>query len=290
MQKIRTLSLVAVVAFAAACIPPKIEIVTAPPVPANVSAPAPVVAEKPKEDPAPVVVLEIPRDQSLEMFILDPASRPILTATATIEGETRRVSDGEGRIHFDVAGSVVVAFAAPGYRSITRDLPPGSHRVHLESLIPPAAEPSPAPAPPVDTPAEDACGFRRAPTSDRIGCLAQVAAKSKAWPACQRGDEVSCHVYVREVARALAAGDPRWGLISKPRGQWSCSETECGANVGGYGEDIVAYLPAGAGKAEWLGADIVGGAGDPGARFQWPRGELSSADNRPDNLWVAVPR
>ena len=107
------------------------------------------------------------------------------------------------------------------------------------------------------------------------------------WAACSaRGDSPACHRYVREVTRALAAGNSRWGLISKPRGQQSCSATACGPEVGGYGQDVVAYRPDGAPAGEWIGFDIIAGAGAPGATAIW-NGPLP---RRADNLWVPLPR
>ena len=131
-----------------------------------------------------------------------------------------------------------------------------------------------------------ACG-PASPTENRRECARQVAEASANWRACaERGDNTACHRYVREVVRALAAGDPQWGLISKPRGQQSCSTTACGADVGGYGQDVAAYRPDGAAVSEWIGFDIVAGAGAPGASVIW-NGPLP---RRADNLWVPLPR
>jgi hypothetical protein len=158
-------------------------------------------------------------------------------------------------------------------------------------VIPPAPLPLPAP-PPVPAPVfidAAACGPRPDPTHDRQACVSEVAQQSANWAPCAAGDDVACHRFVRDVVRALAAGDPRWGLISKPRGQASCNETACGGHVGGFGEDVVAYLPDGSTPQQWLGADIVGGAGAAGARPQW-MSYGGAATNRPDNLWVKLPQ
>lgn len=161
-------------------------------------------------------------------------------------------------------------------------------------LTPAPASPAPAPAsPPVvvaAAPALPACGPRPNPERDRLECVQQVQRISTHWAACQAGNGVACHRFVRDVARALSAGDPRWGLVTKPRGQQACTEHACGRDLsGGYGEDMVAYLPPGHGPHQWLGSDIIGGAGAPGARIQWgnPQGY---ATNRSDNHWSVVPR
>jgi hypothetical protein len=147
---------------------------------------------------------------------------------------------------------------------------------------PPPLPPLPEPPPPVP----DACAPAAAPTVDRLACARQVAARSSEWPRCATGSGVACHRYTREVARALAAGDPRWGLITKSPGQQQCSMTWCGPGDGtGYGEDVVAYLPAGSSPDRWVGYDIVGGAGAPGARVQW----VGPLERRPGNLWAPVP-
>jgi hypothetical protein len=133
------------------------------------------------------------------------------------------------------------------------------------------------------------CGPRADPVPNRLDCVHEVAQRSAHWAACEGGNEVACHLFVREVVRALAAGDPRWGLITKPRGQQSCDETGCGRHVGGFGGDVVAYLPEGSTPQQWLGTDIIGGAGAPGARQQWMSYD-GTTNNRPDNLWVKLPR
>lgn len=134
-----------------------------------------------------------------------------------------------------------------------------------------------------------ACGSRPDPVAHRFECVQQVAQRSANWKPCEAGDEVACHRFVRDVVRALAAGDSRWGLITKPRGQQSCTTTECGPHVGGFGGDVVAYLPEGHTPQQWLGTDIVGGAGAPGARQQWSTYD-GYTSNRPDNLWVKLPK
>lgn len=163
----------------------------------------------------------------------------------------------------------------------------------------PPARPLPAYTPPPPVPVRQApaalmalaaCGPRPNPERDRLECIQQVQRSSGHWGACAAGDGAACHRFVREVARALAAGDPRWGLITKPRGQQACTEQHCGRDVsGGFGEDMVAYLPSGHATNQWLGSDIVGGAGAPGARIQWSNPDGYST-NRADNLWTAVPR
>ena len=112
------------------------------------------------------------------------------------------------------------------------------------------------------------------------------------WRACtDLGNDVACHRYAREVVTALARAEPRqgwgWGLISKPRGQRQCSLTECGPEVRGpgYAEDAIAYLPQGEDRKHWIGFDVVGGAGAPGASLHW-HGPLP---RREDNLWVPLP-
>jgi len=42
-------------------------------------------------------------------------------------------------------------------------------------------------------------------------------------------------------------------------------------DVGGYGQDVAAYRPAGAATGEWIGFDLVAGAGAPGATVIWNR-------------------
>lgn len=170
---------------------------------------------------------------------------------------------------------------APASRPAVVPPPPGA-------VAPAMAGPRPASAPVSNH--LTACGPRPNPAADRLDCVRQVQGASPHWGACEAGDPAACHRFVRDVARALATGDPRWGLITKPRGQQSCTTTECGRHVsGGFGEDMVAYLPTGNTPQQWLGTDIVGGAGAAGARPQWSNPE-GFATNRPDNLWSPMPR
>lgn len=281
---------------------PPIEIVLERP---SNTTPPPVVEPTPTPEPEPPVIVPDPGSQipepapaavfDLAMEILDAAAAPIVDARVTIGEETRR-TDGSGFVHFPVPGSVVVDVSASGFVATRVDLPPGRHRVHLER-VPEPPKPTPPPIPPPAKPPTGNlgfpnCGGRWDSGEISSGCLSAVAAASKTYPLCQKGDPVACHRYVREVALALRTtqNDPGWGLITKPRGQQACTMTACGRNVeGGYGEDMVAYLPKGNPTNLWTGLDIIGGAGEPGAHYQG--GQLPPATGgRPDNLWAPVPR
>lgn len=156
---------------------------------------------------------------------------------------------------------------------------------------PPPAPPPPPPTPPPPSPPPESdlvrrlCGPLEAPTQQRGPCVRAVAEQSSWWPACRDGDGVACHRFTREVARSLAQGDPRWGLITKNPGEQQCTWEACGPHVtGGYGEDVVAYRTT-EDPAIWVGADVVGGAGRPGASLQW----VPITERRPGNRWVPVP-
>lgn len=223
---------------------------------------------------------------NLNVVVLDAAARPIVGARLTIGAEVRR-TDGGGFVNFAVQGPVMVDVVAPGYVSKRVDLPPGNHRVHLEarvSRVRALARPRSRPS--------DPCGARDNPTDNRLECARSIAARSVHWRACtDLGNDVACHRYAREVATALARAEPHqgwgWGLIAKPRGQRQCSLTECGPEVRGpgYAQDAIAYLPKGEDRKHWIGFDVVGGAGAPGASLNW-NGPLP---RREDNLWVPVP-
>jgi len=214
-----------------------------------------------------------PQLKNLNIILLGADGQPLARGSCVIDGDRRR-ADGSGFINFPVAGSVDARCSAPAHREKGITLKPGTRRVRLDansrSVIAPGA-----------------CGARANPNDNRLECARQIAADSANWAACStRGDNPACHRYVREVTRALAAGNPRWGLISKPRGQQSCSATACGPDVGGYGQDVAAYRPDGADTSEWIGFDLVAGAGAPGATVIW-NGPLP---RRADNLWVRLPR
>jgi hypothetical protein len=155
----------------------------------------------------------------------------------------------------------------------------------------PTPGPGPAPGPPSQQCGPQSLG------ADRSACVQAVAATSAEWPQCVQGNGVACHRFTREVARALAAGDPRWGLLGKGSGQWQCTAAVCGGLGGeGFGEDVVAYClnPATCqnrngndGRTDWQGFDIVVGAGLPGASVSWQ--VLPQVWNRGNNFWSPVP-
>lgn len=287
----------------------------------------PIVLHPPVDSPPVSAPPAVPRATLAFHVLDVVTGAPLGTAFATLEDGTSKQATDEGYIAFELpaGGAVyVVRFEAHGYEVVTRrfqlgtsaDEPDGagnrqfsvtlrSTAPNLEPVSPPLTGPpvdAPAPAPPV-VPAEPAppapapvlpppveliaCGPRDPPAAGRRPCLQQVAERSANWKACEKGDGAACHRYVREVAAALAAGDPRWGLITKSRGEMQCTLDRCGRDVvGGYGEDVVAYLPAGAPRDQWHGVDIVGGAGAPGARLEWSDQPLP---RREGNLWAPVP-
>ena len=223
--------------------------------------------------------------KNLNVVVLDAAARPIVGASLTVGAEARR-TDGGGFVNFAVQGPVLVDVVAPGYLAKRVDLPPGNHRVHLEKSRASRARALLTPL------VSNACRARDNPTENRLECARSIAARSVHWRSCtDLGDDVACHRYAREVATALARAEPHqgwgWGLIAKPRGQRQCSLIECGPEVRGqgYAEDAIAYLPQGEDPKHWIGFDLVGGAGAPGASLNW-NGPLP---RREDNLWVPVP-
>jgi hypothetical protein len=262
-----------------------------PPVPVEptpVVEPAPEPEPEPTPEPAPLV--------NLNIVVHDAATGAGIPRAACTVGDDSRTADGSGFINFAVSGPVVVRCAAGGYQARPEmNLPPGDHRFPLVAVAPPPA-PEPPPAPPVVAPPSSGMGFPGCGKSGNTmaissACLSAVSTASKSYPLCEKGDAVACHRFTREVALALRTtqSDTGWGLITKPLGQQACTMTACGRNVrDGYGEDMVAYLPAGNPVNLWTGLDIVGGAGAPGAR--WQSGTLPPATGgRPDNLWAPVP-
>jgi len=145
----------------------------------------------------------------------------------------------------------------------------------------------PAPVgPPPTTPSTGGLPFA-VPDVCRAGngaaCVSVMTGVSPWWPDCRGGSGTGCHRFARSVAAAMATGDSNWGLISKNPGEQQCTWNGCGSGSGnGYGEDVVAYHTGG---GNWIGYDIVGGAGAPGASANWS--QLTS--RRPGNDWRPVP-
>lgn len=267
-----------------------------PPEEPTAPAPAPPIVVEPPPVPEPEVPLE-----NLNVVVHDAATAAGIPGASCVRTSTqeRRTADGGGFINFAIRGAASLQCSAAGYEaSAVLDLPPGNHRVPLKPIAPPAPPVVIAPKPEPSTPMS-ACGA--ADNTGKISpkCIEAVAAASTHAEACKRtGDQHTCHAFVREVAVALrtAQADPRWGLVAKTRG---------GANADGYGEDIVAYLPARfeltAQTNQWLGLDVIGGIGAPNARLNAgnlrPFTECGSAEhaatgwcNRPFDLWAPVPK
>lgn len=278
---------------------PPILVPVPPPVVEPAPAPVPVPEPPPVVEPEPPPLSPLPPLVNLNIVVHDATGAGIPKAACAVNGEAR-VVDGSGFVNFAVRGPVVVACSAVGYVTRSADLPPGDHRFPLAAVPHPLPAPTANPRTPTDT---KVSGCWAASNTGAIAkeCLEQVAAQSANWPDCVNGSDVACHRYVREVALALKTTqtNPRWGLIKKGGGQ-SCTMTACG-EVNGYGEDVVAYLPEDfpldAKTWKWRGIDIVGGAGAPGARYQWGPlheaikcdGEVRSWCNREGDLWAPLP-
>lgn len=141
----------------------------------------------------------------------------------------------------------------------------------------------PAPLPPT-TPPEPLANVDPREV-DLTAVVRSIGEDSVWWPEAHAGSEIAAHRVTRQIAQTLAHVDPRWGLITKQPGQQQCTWDECGSHVrDGYGEDIVAFIP-GLSREVWLGYDVIGGAGAPGARLQF----VGPVDIRPGNLWAPVP-
>jgi hypothetical protein len=118
---------------------------------------------------------------------------------------------------------------------------------------------------------------------DRTACVMAMVGVSPWWHECRDGWGVGCHRFTRSVAAALASHDGNWGLISKNPGEQQCAWDWCAPGDGsGYGEDVVAYHTGG---GNWIGWDIVIGAGAPGASPQWSE----VGGRRGGNDWRPVP-
>lgn len=244
-------------------------------------------------------VTELPY-ANLNIRVMTAAKIPIVGATCRFvtqsdKEQQSRTMDGSGFANVGVRGPADVSCSATHYKPVVRSLSPGDHTLTLEvdEANPP---PAVAPAPGLETP-DFACSSPNNTGEISQMCLQSVARLSTHWQSCSEGSQHACHLYVREVARALNSAQKatRWGLITKPSG----------SNVDGFGEDVIAWLPArwplDAKTWEWNGIDIIGGAGAPGAR--WVGGKLHGAIscgtpeadaerwcNRSDNHWAPVPK
>ena len=148
-----------------------------------------------------------------------------------------------------------------------------------KQLIPRSVYPLPFSSP-------GSCGLQPNQPTDRSACARDVAGQSTEWAACRTGNHVACFRFNRQVAQALAANDPRWGMISKNPGDTQCTLERCGQLGGeGYGEDVIAYLPTHDDTNRWIGFDIISGTGGPTPGIQWNPITQIRAGNR----WVPVP-
>lgn len=279
--------------------PPPLKPPVEPP-PSNATPPEPATPVKPVEPPEPEP--ELPQLVNLNVVVVGPDGAGIPLAECSISGPTERgdvetrTADGGGFINFAVRGPVKAACLAPGYVARSAELPPGDHRFHLSPVAP--TEP-PKPVDPM--PSKEACGLAANANGVSAACLDSVARTSVFYATCRiTGAVEPCHYYVREVVRALNAhrmpNDHRWGLLRKTKG---------GDNVDGYGTDVVAFLPErfplDAQTWQWLGVDVIGGIGEPNARFvagnfnpvvscerEWKPG--MGWCNREGDLWAPVPK
>jgi hypothetical protein len=120
-------------------------------------------------------------------------------------------------------------------------------------------------------PAADACPdppgggqVKGATTPDAFATLQALSAQSAWWPGCVDGDELACHLFLREATRSLYEQDPNWGLLTKVPGQNQCSASACGNGVScGYAADAIIY------RATNQVVDIIVAIGAPGASLAW---------------------
>ncbi|MBM4355530.1 MAG: hypothetical protein FJ109_17365, partial [Deltaproteobacteria bacterium] len=52
-------------------------------------------------------------------------------------------------------------------------------------------------------------------TPDAFPAFVTAKGQSEHWGACTGGDELACHLFVRQVTRSLYEQDPNWGLLTK---------------------------------------------------------------------------
>jgi hypothetical protein len=164
---------------------------------------------------------------------------------------------------------------------------PVAGQEHAVPPAPPAPRPTAPPIPSTSSQEELPTGPASADprATDLAAFVKRVGEASPHWASAAAGDGVAAHRVTRQIAAALAAIDPRWGLITKQPGQQQCTWHQCGPGDGtGYGEDVVAFRP-GDDQAQWIGYDCIGGAGAPGARVQW----VGPIPIRPGNQWAPLP-
>jgi hypothetical protein len=242
----------------------------------------------PPETPEPPVVeTPEPEQATLAVVVTDAASgAPVASARVELHTGETGTTNVDGYLAFElVLGERGVTVSRAGY--YTRFLSVRDFTANRDVDVRLDRVPPPPPPPPLPPPPVDACGPMPL-TADRTPCLRQVAAGSTAWARCRGGDGHACHLYLRSVARAMAAGDARWGLITKSPGEQQCDDRACGRQVrDGYGEDVLAFRldTRTALGWDWQGWDIVNGAGAVGATYTW----AGVDGQRPANRWAPVP-
>jgi hypothetical protein len=215
--------------------------------------------EKPKPpEPLPVVCVNL-------TILTEPG--------ATVElhtGEKQKAVGGMALFACLIPGERGVTISAEGFEDRFLSIRPLDSDITVSAGLelkpkPPVNVPVPPPLMDLPTsfnPLEPSSGLR--------DFVFRVARESKHYAGAQAGSGLAAHLVCRDVVKVLRAYDSRWGMITKNAGEQQCSTTECGRHVrGGLGEDVVAFLPDGASRSQWVGFDIIAGAGELGAHVTW---------------------
>lgn len=206
---IRRFSLVLLLAAASwSCAAIPIDAVLSPGNGSPVGPPAPpIVVDPPKPPDPPQPEIEW---RDLAIVVHDAAGKGIGGARCQLSGHVaingqERTADGAGFIHFPVPGVVFAACRAEGYEPVSRELPPGGHRIGLIAVPVAPIDPDPLPTP-----------FRHCYGAefDGLSCVREVA-EIYPWLLNTNTYE-SCLEFTQRVLEQLG---PEYGHVGKTAGE-----------------------------------------------------------------------
>jgi hypothetical protein len=164
------------------------------------------------------------------------------------------------------------------------DFGPWSATATFRTFNQPGPPPPPPPPPggglPFPIPAE--CGGSGNP-SNRLPCLAAVAALSAEWTLCRQGRGINCHRFARQAVFAMSRSDPNYRMILAAPGGNACNCSACGPSDGTmFREDTTVY----GGNRVF---DMIGGAGGPSPTLGWSEVPGPRAGDFPADAPLCVP-